>query len=222
MITIEQIRGARGLLGWSQDDLARHTGLSKNAVNNLELRKVKPRLSTMETIKSVLEAAGVQFTDGPGVKLAGNLLKVRMFEGSEALIHLWDDIFDSVKKSGDRLLNGVKEKTYEGHDKKNLHKFFDGCRKRNINARILLEHGDTHFIDPTAEYRWARKGKFSKTPYYVYGEKYAILLWEPILRILVIENKLIADSYRQQFDALWDEAALIPKSYMQKFEDRKQ
>ena len=34
MITIEQCRAARGLLGWTQQDIADASGLSKTAINN--------------------------------------------------------------------------------------------------------------------------------------------------------------------------------------------
>ena len=36
MITIGQCRAARGLLDWTQQDLAEACGLSKTAINNFE------------------------------------------------------------------------------------------------------------------------------------------------------------------------------------------
>jgi transcriptional regulator with XRE-family HTH domain len=71
MITGEQIRAARKLLGWSRDRLAPRAGLPINRLGNYELgRRILP-LDEVEALKGALEAAGVEFTNGdePGVKL---------------------------------------------------------------------------------------------------------------------------------------------------------
>ena len=51
MITREQIRAARGLLGWTQAELAKAAGLSEVAVKNLERGRTDPRASTLIAIK---------------------------------------------------------------------------------------------------------------------------------------------------------------------------
>ena len=73
-ITIEQLRAARGLLGWSQSELASHAGLSLPTVKRLEA-SFGPRVSSdaRTKLQRALEAAGVEFIDenggGPGVRL---------------------------------------------------------------------------------------------------------------------------------------------------------
>ena len=72
MITIGQIRGARGLLGWSQSELARRAGLSHPTVKRVET-ETGPRVSDRARAKihRALEVAGIEFIDenGGGVKL---------------------------------------------------------------------------------------------------------------------------------------------------------
>ncbi len=74
MLSIEQLRAARGLLGWSQSDLAARAGLSLPTVKRVEAG-VGPRVSeTARTkLQRTLESAGVEFIDenggGPGVRL---------------------------------------------------------------------------------------------------------------------------------------------------------
>ena len=74
MITIEQIRGARGLLGWSQTELANRAGLSLPTVKRLETG-VGPRVSddARSRIQRALESGGIVFIfengGGPGVRL---------------------------------------------------------------------------------------------------------------------------------------------------------
>jgi hypothetical protein len=44
----------------------------------------------------------------------------------------------------------------------------------------------------------------------VYGDKYAIILWGPPVKITLIQNTDIADSYRKQFKAHWRRGKLPP------------
>jgi transcriptional regulator with XRE-family HTH domain len=74
MLTIEQIRAARGLLGWSQSKLAERAGLSLPTVKRVEI-DLGPRVSeeARNKLRRALEFAGVEFIDenggGPGVRL---------------------------------------------------------------------------------------------------------------------------------------------------------
>ncbi|HKH81277.1 MAG TPA: helix-turn-helix domain-containing protein [Methylovirgula sp.] len=76
MKTVAQLRAARALLGWSQDDLAAKSGVSKPTVARLELGvggAVGGYPRTQEKLRRTLEAAGVIFVaengEGPGVRL---------------------------------------------------------------------------------------------------------------------------------------------------------
>jgi predicted transcriptional regulator len=51
MITPRQIRAARALLGWSQQQLADKAIISINAVTRLEKGEVDPRLSTITAVQ---------------------------------------------------------------------------------------------------------------------------------------------------------------------------
>jgi predicted transcriptional regulator len=69
MITIEQIRGARAMLGLTQGQLAERAGISKTALNNIETGAADPKVSTMKAIRGALENGGVVFTDDQGVAI---------------------------------------------------------------------------------------------------------------------------------------------------------
>ena len=70
-----QLRAARGLLGWSQTDLAKQAGLSLPTVKRVESDwGVKVSVDAREMLRHALEAAGVEFIEqnsggGPGVRL---------------------------------------------------------------------------------------------------------------------------------------------------------
>ena len=73
MITPEQSRAARGLLGWSQQELASKAGVGIVTVHQLEAGTSQPRRATLDVIRRAFESAGVEFIDengeGPGVRL---------------------------------------------------------------------------------------------------------------------------------------------------------
>jgi transcriptional regulator with XRE-family HTH domain len=73
VISVRQIKAARALLGWSQEDMAKHSAVSYPTVARLESSEgeLGGRKITAEKIVAALEAAGVEFTNGdqPGVRL---------------------------------------------------------------------------------------------------------------------------------------------------------
>src|ERR1700733_12407397 len=104
MISIEQIKAARALLDWTQDELAKAAGVSKPLINTLERRIANPKVDTLNAIQKALEKAGVEFTEGPGVKLQSSVLKTQIFEGDDALVRLCWDMFDTVVNTEKELL----------------------------------------------------------------------------------------------------------------------
>lgn len=72
-LTVSQLRGARGLLGWSQSDLAKAADLSLPTVKRVELETVQVSDEARDAIRRALETAGVIFVaengEGPGVRL---------------------------------------------------------------------------------------------------------------------------------------------------------
>jgi len=67
MITIAQIRAARGLLRWTQAALAHKAAVSTVTLNMIENEAVRPRESTLAAIQAALEAGGVEFLSEDGV-----------------------------------------------------------------------------------------------------------------------------------------------------------
>jgi DNA-binding XRE family transcriptional regulator len=74
MITSGQIRAARALLGWSQQQLADRAIVSVNAIARLEREQVDSRASTLAAVEKALLRAGVEFISpgdrGEGVRFA--------------------------------------------------------------------------------------------------------------------------------------------------------
>jgi transcriptional regulator with XRE-family HTH domain len=73
MITSAQCRAARGLLDWTQQELANRAGVGVVTVRQFEAGDVTPRRATLQVIQHAFELAGVALISGggggPGVRL---------------------------------------------------------------------------------------------------------------------------------------------------------
>lgn len=80
-VSIRQVKAARALLGWSQDDLANAAKVSIPTIKRLEASDgpLGGRGETADRIVSAIRAAGVEFIDenggGSGVRLRKPLKK---------------------------------------------------------------------------------------------------------------------------------------------------
>ena len=73
MITAPQCRAARGLLNWTQAELASAASVGVVTVRQFEGQAAEPRPATLTVIRQALEAAGVEFIPenggGAGVRM---------------------------------------------------------------------------------------------------------------------------------------------------------
>jgi hypothetical protein len=75
-VSIRQMKAARALLGWSQDDLAARSGISAPTVKRLESAEgeIGGRAETQEALLAALREGGIEFIaengGGMGVRLA--------------------------------------------------------------------------------------------------------------------------------------------------------
>jgi transcriptional regulator with XRE-family HTH domain len=72
VVSPAQVRAARGLIGWTQQDLADASGIPKRTIARIELGGA-PQRRTILAVQEALEKAGVSFIasngGGPGVRL---------------------------------------------------------------------------------------------------------------------------------------------------------
>ncbi|MDD4616153.1 MAG: helix-turn-helix transcriptional regulator [Alphaproteobacteria bacterium] len=92
MITGSQIRGARGLLNWSQDNLAEISKVSRRTVQLIE-SEFPARSSNLRKIHQTLTDHGIEFLQGAGIKLRSK--GFHDFIGAESC----DDFFDYAQRT---------------------------------------------------------------------------------------------------------------------------
>jgi predicted transcriptional regulator len=63
IIYAAKIRAARGLLNWSQGELAERAGVSKQSVTRIENGTMDPRFSTITALNEAIRGAGVEMAE---------------------------------------------------------------------------------------------------------------------------------------------------------------
>ena len=69
MITADQLKAARKLLGWAQMTLALEANVALQTIAKFETGQSRPFVHTASTIKRTLERAGVEFPEGEPVRM---------------------------------------------------------------------------------------------------------------------------------------------------------
>ena len=210
LISTAQIRAARGLLNWSQSDLADRTGISATSIGSIENGNTHPREQTLVTIQRVLERAGVDFLPDQGVRV--RQLQLRTFSGRQGFIDFYDDIYETLKADpGEVFVSSVDEREFV--------KWLGDYAERHIarmneikgvSYKILIREGDEYTPGASyAEYRWMPRDLFSSVPFYIYGGKSALLLFGPDVRVIVMDYPEIRDAFRIQFLDIWDRSVRV-------------
>lgn len=80
-ISAAQVRAGRGLLGWSQEQLAEAAGITKSTLALFEVGRSTPYERTRTAIKRALEGGGVRFFSGDGVSLGADMQYAKALSG---------------------------------------------------------------------------------------------------------------------------------------------
>jgi transcriptional regulator with XRE-family HTH domain len=216
MIDADQLRAARALLDWKTADLARLSDVTVNAINNIERKVAQGRKETLEKIQRVFEDAGLEFIPGGVHKVRDAIVRLEGVEGFKTFL---DDVYEIAKrpysrKGGDKpiCIGHVDDRYFA----ESLGDFFAAHLERmnalsDLKMKILV-YGKPYTLSEREklksgyrEYKQSSLQLEGNVPFYVYGNKLAILIFEkktPV-QIVVISSELISKAYRAQFDMLW-------------------
>lgn len=205
-LSAPQISAAMALAGMTQDDLALLAGIARPTLSRILKEDVVAKEDTLRKIRYALESRGVEFIGNIGVQWAQQ--QTRILAGTEGLKTFFDDVRASARNTNeDIVICGFSEDYFE----KKLGEYLDYHRKEMISIgkfkmRCLIEEGDENIgASDYCQYGWLPKENFSNVPFYIFGDKTAIIATaapeDPL--IILIHNRTIARAYRRQFEAIW-------------------
>lgn len=213
MPTIEQIRAARALLGWNQNDLAEQADLSQTGIARIENGTNQPNSKTLAKIENAFDNADIEFISDSGVKKRTR--EVRVLKGQEGFRQLMDDVYKTASSIGGDicLFNGTPSVflTHLGKEWYAMHSKRMQKLETEFTLKIIVKEGEQLLIaNDFAEYRWFPENLFNEKVFYAYGDKLALLSLDGEPHISVIEQKEFSESFRILFNIAWDNIAIIP------------
>ena len=219
MITTAQIRGARGVLNWSQGDLSERTGISATSIGSIENGLTQARESTLTTIQKAFEDSGVEFLPNDGIRKKS--VSVDILRGREGFQHFSYLVYETAKNDERSVLqafvNDIKFAEILGDEALPHVERIESTEKKKF--KIIQREGDIYFPAKNyADYKWIPAKQFMAVPFMVFGDRFAVILYEPDPTIVVMNYPVLAAAYRLQFDMIWDSALSPPKDVISNWE----
>ena len=202
MLTIEQCRGARGVLGWTQQDLADASGLSKTAINNFEKGHSDIKSESLRAIRMAFESADIEFLEQDGLRKKSE--DVRIFRGQDALENLLDDIHNTMSNStGEILINNADNTISSQISTQKLFDHIELLKSNNISERVLCVEGTKNILSPNDDCRWISpelaQGRILT---FIYAGKVALQLWDHSM-IIVLSSRSAFQAESKRFEHIW-------------------
>jgi len=205
MITIEQCRAARGLISWTQQDLAEASGLSKTAINNFEKGHSDIKADSLRAILSAFESANIEFLGRSGLRKRSE--NVKIFHSEYAFENLLDDVFETLKFQGGEVLvsnsigllsaNASLEKIAQYKARMVSH----GITERVINLSTAMDDWGT-----SETVRFMPHDHFSAHMCsFIYGKKVSFILSDKNI-IISVHSIEASHMERHRFELTWNRA----------------
>lgn len=214
MISSSQCRAARGLLNWSQPELAEKCAMHVQTISNFENETSTPSKTTILKITTIIQEQGLVFLENDGIQRAHNITK--QYDGADGFRAFMDDVYETARTMGGEicLLNAEPGNWIKwlGQDWMNYHAKRMENFMSQFTFRITTQEGERNFISNRfAEYRWVPKKIWNQHSYYAYGDKIAFLNFDlNNVHILVITHKHFAQTHKFLFNLVWDQHSIIP------------
>jgi transcriptional regulator with XRE-family HTH domain len=212
MIQPRQIRAARALLNWSQQDLAKASGIAISSIKNIENDLTVARRDTLAAIQEAFEKSGVEFLPNSGVRF--KTTNIEVFEGPLRFSDFYELIYTHLKKHGGDVCIGGSDLSlyskYRSDPGVHRQRMMELLKERNdVSVRILCKEGNSDFdILGYAKYRWLPEEQFSPTSFYTFGDYLALISFfhEHPPQVILLHSAPYADAYRRTFELAWKNA----------------
>jgi transcriptional regulator with XRE-family HTH domain len=206
-----QIKAARALLDWSQEDLAEHSQLSVNTIRKLELGHISPRGKTTSALRHAFEGVGLEFVEPDGVRHRPE--DITVYQGRDGYVEFFDDVHKTAKHKGGEIVFCCDSEIALGYlglteYQRNYAERMKALKGIASVRCVLTENQTPLWASDYIEYRYLSKHYVNSVPFYIYDNKYAALIYEadPSPKIIAVYSSAMSQAFRLQFQSMWDKA----------------
>lgn len=131
--------------------------------------------------------------------------RVQVFTGIEGLKLRIDDTYLSTPAGGNVLIFGLDDSKYNEALPVFLPQHFKRLKEKKIKERVITYKKKNVFMfdNQVTTYRFLNTKQINPTNTIIYGGKVSIVIWGTPITSIIIENKKLADTYREHFEFLW-------------------
>ncbi|MFY0599296.1 MAG: helix-turn-helix transcriptional regulator [Cyclobacteriaceae bacterium] len=198
-LLVKKLKAARELAGWTQQELATHSGVPHNTLTKIESEiSENPKEVTLSKLETALNRVSVFYLE-KGVEMRDDA--IRFFRGADWAVYLLEDILIKARNGLFRelYLSGVDEKQSSSE----IINLLRQIRKEKIKIYYLIEEDNSHRLGLNHEYRYVPKDQFINWPSFVYGD-YVAICTDYENECQVLNNVQLARVRRREFRVLWD------------------
>lgn len=207
LITGRQIRGARGLLGWTMEDLADKAGLTRLTIRQIEGDTVQPQEKTLTKLFSIFDKFGIEFLPEEGIKIRKQ--ETRTYSGKAGYRQLLEHIYETIKNGGIIRQFNFGDMRYAPREEAFVAEHFGRMATiKGLDAKVLEQAGETPHPVSYCTYRDLDKKFKDMSPWYLYGDYLILSLNEGggKREFVTVHSKLLAERYIKEFDIFWNTA----------------
>lgn len=207
IITGRQIRAARGLMGWTMEDLSDKSGINRISIRQIENDEVQPQEKTTTRLFGIFDKHGIEFLPEEGVKIRKQ--EARFYSGKAGYRQFLDHVYETLQDGGAIRQFNFGDIRYLPYEEsfvgEHLHRM---TLIKGLDAKVLETGGETKNPVSYCQYRYLGKKFKDMAPWYLYGD-YLVLSLNELggkREFVTIQSKLLADRYLKEFDLFWNMA----------------
>lgn len=205
-----QVKAARALIGWSQEDLANLTGLSSTTIRKIENGVISPRSRTMNAIRDTIEKAGWEFIYPEGIRRRQE--EITIYNGMDGTDRFFNAMMEHVRANGGEiyasfLSQDMLMRSLGAHTKSNVHRLDQLNEVAQVRC-LLAEPNDMPILLQNFQFRTIAEHYMTGAPFFIYGNNFAFALPEgkETFQYLLHGNSNLSQSFQSRFHDLWDVA----------------
>ena len=130
--------------------------------------------------------------------------RIELHRGKRVYRTLIKDLLANIKKNEVVYLLGVDENILETVEPIYLKQYFNIIKDKNIKEKIIIARGGKKLDEEHLEYREIDPKYLDETTVVIYQSKVFIFIWGTPYHLITIESPKVANTYRKQFEIMWN------------------
>jgi sugar-specific transcriptional regulator TrmB len=130
--------------------------------------------------------------------------RVELHKGKRVYRTLIKDLVANIKKNDIIYLMGIDETMMDTVEPIYLKQYFNIIKSKNVKEKIIISKGKKKSRQKHLEYKEINPKYLDETTIVIHRNKVYIFVWGTPYHLITIESPKVANTYRKQFELMWD------------------